>query len=293
LQELLKVDGAAARRDGAAHKLSVPGVGPRLLEWNVLQLGPSAHLPSLSMSAIIFLISSFLGSKPRALHGRGGAGSGGVGGQGEPAPGASTPTSSPPSAPWHRWCRSHLCRTGQRPRGSPASAPLSALAACPCLPCAWRWQLPGSSTIREQGRVQPSNPGCMESRMVLAAYHDAGCCVAETAASNPQIWAVLCLRGLSEVLCTGSGAGRNLEAFDSDLPRGQAAGVQTVCVLAGSVYGHIWRLVVCVCPGREQSSHRSKQLSPLELFTPGSPPAPVRAGYRSARDLCRARTAIT
>jgi hypothetical protein len=26
-----------------------------------------AHLPSLSMSAIIFLISSFLGSKPRAL----------------------------------------------------------------------------------------------------------------------------------------------------------------------------------------------------------------------------------
>jgi hypothetical protein len=89
----------------------------------------------------------------------------------------------------------------------------------------------------------------MESRVVLAAHHDAGCCVAETAASNPRIWAVLCLGGLSEVLGAGSWGKGKLEAFDNDLPRGQAAGVQRVCLLAGSVYGHIWWAAVCVCPG--------------------------------------------
>lgn len=111
-------------------------------------------VPSLSTSLIIFLISSFFGSNPRALmatwHSVRTTWS-----EAYVDNSLDTHPSVWPLLPWalsHRCIRIHLCRTAQRPPWSPASAPRSAqvwgLSSCegvaqdPAGMVSWHW-LPG------------------------------------------------------------------------------------------------------------------------------------------------------
>lgn len=140
-------------------------------------------VPSLSTSPIIFLISSFFGSKPRALI-------------------ATWPSEQSmlcmllflsswhmlfitsiwgllPWAPWHRWIQIHQCQTARKPPLSPASAPQSAqvwgLSSCeegalaPAGRASCHWSPVGSQERREN--QHPSIGGIKSSFTEISGNH--------------------------------------------------------------------------------------------------------------------------
>lgn len=129
-------------------------------------------VPSLSTSLIIFLISSFFGSNPRALM----------------ATCSRVKTTCIEAqhnhgsnrlfiyfifhllwAPWHQWIQIHLCQTVQRPPWSPASAPLWARvwgwSSCeegaldPAGMVSWRWS-PVADRQRRRWMKWNTNSAC-------------------------------------------------------------------------------------------------------------------------------------